>query len=507
MPFEKQLFFNRLFRQFTNLWNSMNAGQKTGLIILSGLLVLIFAWFLSSLTAFDNFERLIGPEEPPDIRSQVISYLKERGVAYQVRAGETIYVPREVKPEIVLELAGQRILSDKALYDFLDNVQITTTRQQFDMQVLVAMQRKMENMLRSLAFIRNAKVQITPARETTVLGFEGEGAKASVLVELMPGKHMSKQHVVGIAQTIAAAVPNLKPEDVKIIDTAGRLYRTLPEEESTLLAHNFAELKESYQMGFEKRIREMLEPVYGVAYVMCSVKLNIETVDLKTTEVKPGEITDSEKTSRTERSVTGGGAPGVVKEAISNEPPGTSKTDFTEKTSKSTQETGSSVETKHIPAGDIKSVTVSVILPAQQDKAKEDVKQVAGIIRNAIGNDIKEEDITVSFMPMPTKEQLPEITTTASILDFAEKYGSGIFSGIIGLVVLFMLYRIVNNAMAKTRVIDSGKVQEILQKELEEVSKLPREPELEKIIEDISSVAQKMPKVTAGILKEWIYES
>lgn len=501
------LFFNRMIRQFANLWNSMNAGQKTGLVILSGLLVLIFAWFLSSMTTFDNFERLIGSEEPPDIRAQVISYLKEHGITYQVRAGETIYVPREGKSEIVLELAGQGVLSDKALYDFLDNVQITTTRQQFDMQVLVAMQRKMENMLRSLTFIRNAKVQITPARDTTVLGFDGEGAKASVLVELMPGKHMSKQHVVGMAQAISAAVQNLKPEDVKIIDTAGRLYRTLPEEGSTFLAHNFAELKESHQMNFEKRIREMLEPVYGVAYVMCSVKLNVETVDLRTTEVKPGEITDSEKTSRTEKSVREGGTPGVVKEATSNEPAGAAKTDFTEKTSKSTQETGSSVESKHIPPGDIKDVTVSVILPSQQDKAKEDMKQVAAIIRNAIGNDIKDEDITVSFMPMPTKEQLPEVTTTASILDMAEKYGSGVFSGIIGLVVLFMLFRIVNNAMAKTRVIDTGKVQEILQKELEEVSKLPREPEMEKIIEDISSVAQKMPKVTAGILKEWTYET
>lgn len=502
------LIFSRILRNFTNLWNNMNSGQRFSLVLLSALLIGILGWTLTNITSYDNMERLIGPEEPYEIRAQVIDYLKEAGLHYEVRADETIYVPKGTKPEIVLELSGAGLLTDKAVYDFLDKAQITTTKLQFDMQVIVATQRRIESMIRNIKFVKNAKVQITRADDRTSLGFVGESAKASVLLELMPGKKLGKEHVLGIANIISAAVPHMNPADVKIVDTAGRLYRTLPEEGGPAIASNVRELEESYEARIEGKVRNILVPIFHDVYASARVKLSSKTINEKLNEVRPGEVVNEEKRDKVDKSKFGNQPVGVTKEATELPAPEAGiGYDITEKEKKSELAPSRYQKETQIPPGTIEAVSIAVVIPVRDEENKQDIGAIRELVKNAIGPDAKDEDISVSFMPMPSPQQLPEVSTSSVIMTYVEKYAPPLFMGIFSLIVLFMLYKVINNALSKTKIIDTDHVQEILQKELEQVSKIPTEPEVEKITEDISTLVKRNPKISAGILKQWIFES
>lgn len=452
--------------------------------------------------------RLIGPEESREVRAQVLEFLQNKGAQYEIRSSESIYVPKPLVDELMLELSGQGVLSDKGIYKFVDDVQITTTKQQFDMQSLIALQRKMQMKLKNMTFVKNAMIEITPASERSTLGFVGEGAKASVLLELKSGKTLNKDHIQGIANMISGAVPNLKPSEVKIVDTSGKLYRIASEEVGSGVASTVRELEEELEATTEGKVRRILEPIYREVYASARIKLSQKTINERRKEYTAGEIISSEKISEKDQSTFQGSPAGVTKEIkeLSSAPSSSPKNDIDKKEQRSEQVPSELEQTTYIPPGSVEAMSIAVVIPTEEVKGDEKTDVIKQLVKNAIGPDAKDDGITVSFMPIPSPKQLPAISATTSVFEMVEKYTPSIFMGLLSLIVIFMLYRVINTAIARTRVLDSDKVQEILQKELEQVSKLPSEPEIEKIKEDIASVVHKAPKVSASILKQWIFE-
>jgi hypothetical protein len=55
---------------------------------------------------------------------------------------------------------------------------------------------------------------------------------ASVMIEVKPGATFSRSHARAVAELVSGAVAGLKPSNVKVIDTKGRLHRTEAETES-----------------------------------------------------------------------------------------------------------------------------------------------------------------------------------------------------------------------------------------------------------------------------------
>ena len=85
-----------------------------------------------------------------------------------------------------------------------------------------ALEGELERTIGSLSAIEAVRVHIvTP--EKTLLSSEQSATTASIMVKLAPGKKLDDAQVSAIAHLAASSIEGLKPENVVIVDSAGRM--------------------------------------------------------------------------------------------------------------------------------------------------------------------------------------------------------------------------------------------------------------------------------------------
>lgn len=94
--------------------------------------------------------------------------------------------------------------------------------------------------------------------ERTLFDNGQEGAKAAVMLKMAPGKQLNRDQITGIVNLVAYSVPNLKAENVKIVDTNGKdLTANLP-----LNGNGFGVAPSSqleYKLALEKHLKDKIE--------------------------------------------------------------------------------------------------------------------------------------------------------------------------------------------------------------------------------------------------------
>ena len=91
-----------------------------------------------------------------------------------------------------------------------------------------ALEGELERSVMSLAEVEQARVHLTLPKESVFLD-QQQPAKASVMVKLRPGAHLSPQNVLAVTNLVASAVEGLTPDAVSVVDMDGTLLTAGPE--------------------------------------------------------------------------------------------------------------------------------------------------------------------------------------------------------------------------------------------------------------------------------------
>ncbi|WKZ31869.1 MAG: flagellar basal-body MS-ring/collar protein FliF [Thermodesulfobacteriota bacterium] len=295
-------------------------GQRPAIVLASAAAIIAAVVVLILWNQGPEYQTLYTQLSDEDAGS-VIERLKEKRVPYRVDGG-TISVPADKVYETRMELAGEGLpqgggvgfeIFDKTSFGITDFVQKVNYKR--------ALQGELARTVTQIKEIESARVHLALPEKGVFLD-DQKKARASVIVKLRAGKELSRGQVSSIVHLVANSTDNLKPEDVAVVDTSGRMWtREAGDDDALMLSGTQLEYKRSIENHFEQRLQSMLEKAVGANRVVARVAVEVDTRHVERTEERfdpDGQVVRSEHRNK-EKSI-GGTAPVGIPGVLSNLP-------------------------------------------------------------------------------------------------------------------------------------------------------------------------------------------
>jgi flagellar M-ring protein FliF len=311
----------------------------------------------------------------PEDAAAIVQKLKEGGVEYRLvdtlgTGSGTVLVPSARLAELRLSMAAAGIpKSGRIGYELFDRNNLGASEFTEHINYRRALEGELERSVMSLAEVEQARVHITFPKDSVYLDAQ-QPAKASVLVRLKPGAHLSQQNVQAINHLVASAVEGLAPEAVSVLDMNGNLLgrpREPTNPDGTEPSAASLDYRHQVEADLLNKINSTLEPLLGAEKFRAGVSVDCDFSGGDQSE----EIYDPARTvmltsQRTEDSsglASASGVPGTA----SNLPrpssrPGGGTSRSSRVSENITYQSSRTVKKTHLPAGVIRKVSVAVLV-------------------------------------------------------------------------------------------------------------------------------------------------
>lgn len=209
---------------------AVQGGEARRLLLMASVVVvvsLIFVLgFLRSCAVRDpyaNYTVIYSNLELKD-SADVVAVLKDQKIPYQLRDGGTsIAVPKERADEARLVLAQKNLpLGGSVGWEIFNEARLGTTDFDRRIQLIRAISGELARTIKRIDAVQDARVQIV-IPQTTLFEVTQVPVTASVLLQLKPGRRLTREQVNGIVTLVSHSVENLRPENVSIVDIYGNI--------------------------------------------------------------------------------------------------------------------------------------------------------------------------------------------------------------------------------------------------------------------------------------------
>jgi flagellar M-ring protein FliF len=352
--------------QFRKLLASLSLAQKISIAI-AAVVVIAAIYGFSNWRREQDFKPLYTGVAPEDAAA-IVQKIKESGTEYRLsETGGVIAVPSAKVAELRLEMAAAGLpKSGRIGFELFDKTSFGATEFVEHINYNRALEGELERSIGSLSAIDQARVHITAAKDSVFVESREPG-KASVVVKLRPGATLFPQNVTAIQQLVGSAVEGLNPDDVSVVDTRGNLLsrRKLPGDDGgSDAAYSY---RERLEHDFVEKINATLEPLLGRDKFHAGVAVDCDLTSSEQSEetYDPAKsvMVNSQKTEEVMTGSSSAGIPGTASNLP--RPParaGGPTSSTTRRTENISYESSHVMRKTHIPEGQIKRITVSVLL-------------------------------------------------------------------------------------------------------------------------------------------------
>lgn len=407
---------------------SLSPAKKLSLVALVAGMFAVFV-YLISWSGQHQYHHLFTKLVPEDA-GEILAYLKERKVPYQVSAGgSAILVPEDRVHESRMELASRGLPQGSGVgFEVFDNTRLGMTEFVQNVNYQRALQGELSRTINQIAEVENSRVHIVMPSRSVFIEDE-EPASASVVLNLRRGKWLSPGQVEGIVHLVSASVSKLSPEHVTVVDSSGKLLAGFTEG-STLakLSSDQLEYQDKLESNLENRVKTMLEKALGRdrAVVRIACALNFKRQEMTEERYYPdnrvirSEQVLSEKSA--DRSGLPAGVPGVRSNLARrpNTAQQTDQNDFEKNDRTVNYEIGKRVSHVVEPVANVKNISAAVVVDGNYEQIKnrdgstgwkysprstQEMEQIKSIVMGAINFDAKRGDkVEVANIPFGTEK-------------------------------------------------------------------------------------------------------
>ncbi len=245
-----------------------------GMAVIAAALAVAVAFYLWR----DNgsFRLLHGAGEAFPV-AEVMQVLDAEAVQYRIHPQSGQILVREdqlSRARMLLAAKGVKVALP-AGYELFDKEEPLGTSQFVqDVRLKRSLEGELARTVMSLKGIQHARVHLAQEENSSFVVSKRAPTKASVMLQLEPGYKLGADQVSAIINLVAGSVPNLKPEDVSVVDQYGALLsRGLNVGGGP--AQNWGAV-EDYQQKAVANIEEVLAPVLGSGNYRISVAADID---------------------------------------------------------------------------------------------------------------------------------------------------------------------------------------------------------------------------------------
>ncbi|WP_120901184.1 flagellar basal-body MS-ring/collar protein FliF [Helicobacter pylori] len=463
-----------LLQRIVDFFIKLNKKQKIALIaagvLITALLVFLLLYPFKEKDYAQGgygvlFERLDSSDN-----ALILQHLQQNQIPYKILKDDTILIPKDKVYEERITLASQGIpKTSKVGFEIFDTKDFGATDFDQNIKLIRAIEGELSRTIESLNPILKANVHIAIPKDSVFVAKEVPPS-ASVMLKLKPDMKLSPTQILGIKNLIAAAVPKLTTENVKIVNENGE---SIGEgdilENSKELALEQLRYKQNFENILENKIVNILAPIVGGKNkVVARVNAEFDFSQKKSTKetFDPNNVVRSEQNLEEKKEGAPkkqvGGVPGVV----SNIGPvqGLKDNKEPEKYEKSQNttnyEVGKTISEIKGEFGTLVRLNAAVVVDGKYKIALKDgantleyeplsdesLKKINALVKQAIGyNQNRGDDVAVSnFEFNPITPMLDNATLSEKIMHKTQKIlGSftPLIKYILVFIVLFIFYK------------------------------------------------------------------
>lgn len=259
-------------------------------------LVGFFIYIMTQMSA-PNMSLLYSELTPTD-GGAIVQQLEAQQIPHRVSPdGTRVEVPSDQVGRLRMLMAGQGLPSGGNVgYEIFNKSEtLGTTSFMQNVQQLRALEGELSRTVMSLAQVQSARIHLVlPKRE--LFARQTQTATASVVLKLRPGASLGKEQILSVQTLVAAAVPQLEPNMVSIVDERGTLLaRGMGADSKEAMLATSEEKKISVEQRMIRTIEDLLVRTVGPGKVEARVSADLDFDRITTNS----EIFDPE--SRVER--------------------------------------------------------------------------------------------------------------------------------------------------------------------------------------------------------------
>jgi flagellar M-ring protein FliF len=406
--------------ELSRAFKSFSIIQKVA--ILGGASAIIVAIIVLILWANKPVYKTLYGNLDDNSRQQIEEYLQNNNIPYQLQDdGKTISVPDKRVYDIRLNLAKEGIPKvGGAGFELFDRSSFGMTEFMQNVNYQRALEGELSRTIASLDEVESARVHLSIPKDRLFVTKDTE-AKAAVVIDLADNANITRDQVKSIAFLVSGAIKGLDPKSVQIVDTSGRLLSEFLTDENAplLLTQTQLEYQKKVEKELEEKLFTLLSSALGVgnAIAKVSVELNYDKKTVKSEHFDPDPVLRSRQSleiNSINTALSPQGIPGVE--------PNLAEPDLFEQNVRSeynktedTQnyEVGRTVTEEKKAIGNIKRLTVAVVVNDKQALVEENGKRRITLVPR---NDVELERIkNIVAMSVGYNEQRGDKIEVANI--------------------------------------------------------------------------------------------
>ena len=392
----------QFFRKLGSGIQAFSPAQRT-LAILAVAVLVLGGVALTAWLGKPAYSPLFSGLKDTDANS-IVEQLRKDNIPYELsNGGSTILVPEDKVYDERLKAAAAGLPSAAATgYSLLDKLGVTFSEFQQSVTYKRALEGELSTTVQAMDGVKSAAVRLAIPEKSVFVDTTPE-ATASVFVETQPGTTLSSDKVQAIVHLTSAAIENLKPTNVSVVDSQGNVLSTVGGGATGSSSKQAAD----YQQRTSDAVRAVLDSVVGPgnATVAVAADVTAESAQQRSETFTPAADTPalSESTKTETYTGTGGGAAGVLGPDNIAVPGGTDANGSYDSSDTTKNNAVNKVtEDRTIPQGAVKRQTISVAIN-QAAAGGVNVDSVRALVTSAAGVDAARGDVvTVEVLPFST---------------------------------------------------------------------------------------------------------
>lgn len=385
------------YLQLVNNWNQFTAKKRLAIMLFIVTVVaaiILSSWYLFVPKYVPLFSNLDSEQA-----YAISEALRRENIPFKLaEAGTSITVPENQVHEIRIRMAGEGMHNTGVGFELFDGVKLGITDFERRLNLQRALQEELRRTIVQFAEIEQARVHLV-IPEQGLFQRDSQLPTASVAVKLAPLREIVEEQVRSLVYLVSMSVPSLPPENVTIIDMAGRILSdslNLDRDSDLGLSTTQMHLKRDFEGELENKLLKMLERVFGPgkAVAMISAEMNFDhSTVTQITYDADNAVLRSEHVirERIEGSGPDGGVPGTEPN-IPTYPEDGDTDDYTYERDEHTRnwEIPSSETTTVTAPGRLERLSASVTVSA--NLTSEEKENIEAMVAGALGLDMPRGD-------------------------------------------------------------------------------------------------------------------
>lgn len=410
-----------------------------------------------------------------DRAAAVIEGLEANQIRYKLDEGTgALMVPEEQLHEARLKLASEGLMAQSGM-----GLEIMEQAQGFGVSEFMetkryqhALETELARTIQSVHQVRRARVHLAMPKQSVFVR-ERRPPSASILLDTLPGATLDRQQVRAIINLVASSVPELKPEQVTVVDQQGNLLSKLDENNELEASARQFEYRQSVERAYEQRIADLLRDITASGNVRVQVSAD---VDFAVAQESRESFNPERQVVRSEQILRDGaanasaaGAQGVPG-ALSNQPPeqvatqpvaaaaeaGAAQAANEPQSITRNYEIERTLNYVSTPPGTVRRLSVAVVVDAKAPAnagaaapaavSPEEIERLTTLVRDAIGfNEARGDRVTVMAADFRAADALEE--GEAPAFWSTPAFQNVLKQGLVGLALLALVLMVIRPAV------------------------------------------------------------